>query len=646
MIDFNNVEKNFVDRTILDSVSFRVNSGERVGLVGPNGAGKTTIFNIVNGSLTPDKGEVVIPKRMRIGYLKQQLAGDALSTTLLDYTADAVEELRSITEEIEFLEANNSQNLERLGHLQTEFEHLGGYRIRNAAEVALCNLGFSVEALSRPLSSFSGGWQMRATLAKTLISDPDILLLDEPSNYLDIPAVEWLCKFLRAFQGTLLLISHDRFLLDKLTNVTLELNSGNVDRYNGNYSYYRKERENRRIAQEAAAKNIDKKRKTLERNIDRFRAKSSKAAQAQAWMKQLDRLEDVSVISDKLGYKGAIRFPEPPPCGSQSARFEDVSFGYTPDKLIIKELNLQLEYGEKAAFIGFNGMGKTTLLKLLAGELKPQQGQVVIGHNVIIGYQAQEFGELLPPEMSVFDVVRAACGRNFPVASLPNVIGSFGFSGSDQSKPCKVLSGGEKIRLCFARIFVNPPNLLILDEPTTHLDINAREMLQNMLKSYKGSVCFVSHDIEFVRGGADIIYAVSPEGVKKYYGSYDYYLEKVQQETTTTTTNETTQKVSIPSVDTKERRRERAKIRQQLAPVRKKLEQKIAKCEAQLEECEEQKEALITSLSSSSSVDYATTNQEIFRLSNEIEQITLEWEQSTEKLLELIEELNKNLEEQ
>ena len=536
MIDFIGVEKNFADKTILNRISFRINSGERVGLVGPNGAGKSTIFNLITGELTPDRGEVVIPKRMRIGYLKQQLLASDLDCPLLDYTADAVSAIADISSEIEEIESalerypSESEErqvaLNRLGVLQTEFEHLGGYRLRPEAEAALCSLGFKPTDMGRPMNDFSGGWQMRATLARTLIADPDILLLDEPSNYLDVPAVEWLCKFLRSYKGTIVLISHDRFMLDKLTSVTLELSDGQITRYNGSYTVYREEREARKVALDAAKKNIEKRKKDLERNIERFRYKSSKASQAQSWQKQLDKIADVVTISDDLSYRGAIRFPEPPPCGAEAARFEHVTFGYDPAKPVLRDVSLNINHGEKIAFIGYNGMGKTTLLKLLAGVLKPQEGRVVPGHNVIIGYQAQEFGELLPGEMSVFDVVRAACGRDFPVASLPNVLGSFGFSGSDQSKLCKVLSGGEKIRLCFARIFVNPPNLLVLDEPTTHLDISAREMLQNMVKSYKGTVCFVSHDIEFIRGTAELIFTVTPSGVRKYFGNYDYYLEK------------------------------------------------------------------------------------------------------------------------
>ncbi len=654
MIDFFNVEKNFADRTILNNVTFRINQGERVGLVGPNGAGKTTIFNLITGTMTPDKGNIAMPKRLRIGYLRQQLENSALDIPVADYTADALSALGDIKTEIAEIEhrladgeAGNDE-LARLGHLQTEFEHLGGYRLHSEAEAALCSLGFAPDGLTRPLSDFSGGWQMRATLAKTLISDPDVLLLDEPSNYLDVPAVEWLCKFLKSFKGTLLLISHDRFMLEKLTDVTLELSSGVATRYNGGYDYYRREREARRITQEAAQKNIDKRRKDLERNIERFRYKSSKASQAQAWIKQLDRLDDVAVISDDLNYRGAIRFPEPPPCGTEAVRFEHVTFGYDPADPVVADADFQIDCGEKVAFIGYNGMGKTTLLKLLTGALTPQQGKVILGHNIILGYQAQEFADLLPAGMSVYDVVRAACSRDFNTASLPSLIGSFGFSGSDQDKLCGVLSGGEKIRLCFARIFVNPPNLLVLDEPTTHLDLAAREMLQNMVRAYKGTVCFVSHDIEFIRGCAETIFAVGKRSLRKYFGNYDYYMEKSaaeQQEKKPAgaAAEKTTAGTGAATVvDSKERRRQKAAERARIAPLRKKLETSVAKIEAELEEKEKRRDEIIAQLSvRDQAQNYSALRCELADIEERIETITAQWERDAEKLESLKKELEQ-----
>ncbi|MEG1980438.1 MAG: ATP-binding cassette domain-containing protein, partial [Victivallaceae bacterium] len=328
----------------------------------------------------------------------------------------------------------------------------------------LQGLGISVSMHGDMMNTLDGRLKFKVLLAQALFGAPDILLLDEPSNYLDVPAVEWLCKFLRNFEGTLILISHDRFLLNKLTNITLEVNGGAVERYNGNYDYYRSERENRSRCRESAKRNIDRRKEQMQRTIDRFRAKSSKAAQAQSLQKKLDKLDDVQLISD-LNFMGSIRFPKPPPFGAEAARYEHVTFGYDGKQNIVEDISLQIDSGEKIAFIGYNGTGKTTLLKLLTAKLTPQQGAITLGHNIIPGYQAQEFADVLDPEQSVYDVVRAAMGRDFNLNSLPNLLGSFGFSQEAMNKPTKVLSGGEKIRLCFARIFVNPPNLLILDEP-------------------------------------------------------------------------------------------------------------------------------------------------------------------------------------
>ncbi len=339
MIDFLDVYKGYGGDPIFDHASCRINAGDRIGIVGPNGAGKSTFFSLLTGEILPDKGSINLPKNLRIGYLRQQLpASGKLDLKLIDYTTDAIEELEVMTRELHELEhllaegvapEERDRLLARHGHLQSAAEQLGAYRLRPAAEAALCSLGFAPDALERPLGEFSGGWQMRASLARVLIAQPDLLMLDEPSNYLDIPAVEYLCRVLNSFKGTLLLISHDRFLLRKLTRITLEVNNGQITRYPGDYDFYRQEREQRRRTLEAAKRNTDRKKEHLEKVIDRFRAKSSKAAAAKSWQKALDKIEDVT-LPDELGFSGAIRFPKPPPCGSPAAEIEGISFGY-PD---------------------------------------------------------------------------------------------------------------------------------------------------------------------------------------------------------------------------------------------------------------------------------------------------------------------------
>ncbi len=642
MIDFKNISKSYSGEYILKDVNCRINTGERVGVVGPNGAGKSTLFGMVTGEVVPDSGEIVIPRDSRLGIMRQHIAETDLERTLLDFTADAIPELKSFTAELEELENRMAlceddneleSMLKRHGFLQSSIEHLGAYHLDVEAKQALTSLGFPVNKLNSKLSEFSGGWQMRAALARVLISRPDILLLDEPSNYLDIPAVEWLCRYLANFQGTLLLISHDRFLLRKLASITLEVNRGTVTRYAGNYDYYNREKEQRRIALEAAKRNADHKKEQLERMIDRFRAKSTKAAAAKSARKKLDRIEDVK-LADSMDYRGVIRFPEPPPAGVEAARFESVAFGYEPDKLLFSDVTLDIATGDKLAVIGYNGMGKTTLLKLLAGVLKPVSGRVVPGHHIVIGYQAQEFGELVNDELSVFDAVRAAAPADAVPSTIANVAGAFGFSGDAMKKSCGVLSGGEKIRLQMARIFVNPPNLLILDEPTTHLDLAARELLQEALRNYSGTVAMVSHDIEFVRNVAQTIWEVSPKGVTKYFGDYDYYLEKSASlnGNAVDVSGSNAPMSADAAVTAKDRRRARAQARNAIAGELNKAKKAVEKLEALLDEQSSYKAVLVAKLSSGEKVDFAKLNTELAALDKEISETESRWEECAMEL--------------
>ncbi len=654
MIDFQNVYKTYAGQDIFSNVSFRINPGERAGVVGPNGAGKSTLFGIITGEVEPDKGKVMVPADLRVALLHQQLEAVDSSVGLLDFTCNAIPEVAMIhdrLQEIEHLFHHNivvpeekDKLLNEQGVLQSRFEQIGGYRLRHTAEAALSGLGFHEEQFSRALKSFSGGWQMRAALARVLISDPDILLLDEPSNYLDIPAVEWLYRFLKSFKGTLLLISHDRFLLKSLATITLEINGGMVNRYPGDYDYYVRERDNRYLQLQSAKENQDRERERLERSIERFRSKATKAVQVQNWIRKIDHMEDIN-LPEQLHYSGAIRIPQPPLSGAEIARLESVDFSYNGKDFIFKDLDIQINRGDKMAIVGYNGMGKTTLLRLLAGRLNPVNGRRVLGHNVVVGYQAQEFGELLAAEESVYDVVRAALPANGDSRMLMNLLGSFGFCGDDTAKPCKVLSGGEKIRLLFARIFVNPPNFLLLDEPTTHLDIAAREALQQAIAEYDGTVCLVSHDIEFVRNVAENIIAMAPHGIRRYYGDYDYYREKFEQEQRALsplpgvrTKDESTGLADSP----KEKRKERAKLRQEMQKEKKTLETKVSGFETQIEKAEAEKAQIIEQLAANApGVDFAGLNRKLKDLDTLIQQATEGWEEYALQLESFMVEYNR-----
>lgn len=649
MIDFIDVSKSYGKRDIFDHVSFRINKGERVGIVGPNGSGKSTMFQLICNEISADRGEITIPKKARIGHLHQQLDFFRDTDTLISFAGAADGELPKILERIHQLEAELPQSAEEkareallaeIGHLQSVYESLGGYGMKHRAAAALAGLGFRESDLEKPMGAFSGGWQMRACMAKTLLAEPDVLLLDEPSNYLDTPAVEWLQKRLRSYAGTLLLISHDRFLLNSIAGITLEVDNGHVTRYPGSYNYYVREREERRRHAAAAQENIDRKREQLERNINRFRAKATKAAQVQSWIKMLDRIEDADVPGD-LHFRGAIRIPDPPHSGAETVRLEDVTFSYDGKRNILEHVSLSIARGDKIGIVGYNGTGKTTLLKILAGVLTPVSGTRTLGHKVVTGYQAQEFAELLTPEMTAFDIVKNAAPGTVPSQRIREILGAFGFSGENAEKQCKVLSGGEKIRLCFARIFVNPPNFLVLDEPTTHLDIAAREALQQAVRNYAGSVCIVSHDIEFLRGTVTGIVEMRSPGICLHCGNYDYYRERIAAEQSAEKASGAEIRPSDADRNAKDRRRERAKKRQEMSGEKKRLESEVARLERLIEDSETEKARIIEALSSpSADADFGTLRKNLSALDAAIADATARWECTASELEAFLEAYN------
>lgn len=635
MIDFINVSKHFGTQEVLRNASFRVNKNERIGIVGPNGAGKSTVFSLITGEITPDQGDVILPKNCRLGYLHQQLNAHELSAVpLIDYTSNAVPELTRLHTEIHTLEHRISENpslkeelLPRIGLLQTQFEDQGGYRMVMLAEKTLCALGFNPDELDRPFTSFSGGWQMRAELARTLISDPDILLLDEPSNYLDLPAVEWLDGFLRGYQGTLLLISHDRYLLETLTSITVECAGGVLTRYAGNYAYYQTERENRSKTLRAAKQNQDKRREQIERFVERFRAKNTKATQVQSRIKLLDKMETIELPSSLFSNR-RIDFPPPPHSGAETVTLTDIGLTYDHARWIFRHIDLGIHRGDKIALVGFNGVGKTTLLRILAQAMPPSEGKTTLGHQVIVGYQSQEFAETMPPDNTLFSVIKNA-NPSVADSMVRSLLGSFGFSGDSAGKQVRVLSGGEKIRLAFARIFINPPNFLILDEPTTHLDIATREALEQALQDYEGTVCFVSHDVEFVRRVATGILDMSPQGVHRCHGNYDYYLEKraaLHPEDASPSTGRDTR------IAARREKQEQLKEWKRQALSLKKL---IRESEADIERIEKEQTDLVEKLSAGGSIDYAAVNQRLAAIQQESQQLHKTWESAYLQLDEI-----------
>jgi len=538
MIEFHQVSKRYGGQVVLDAVDFRLLAGERVGIVGPNGAGKSTIFDLIVGESEVDSGSIGRAKDIRIGHLRQQVKSGDERISLQTYVERAAPDLETIQEEIHHIEARLAGDVEgeaqvllrRLGDLQTQFEIQGGYDLHARAAAALTGLGFCVEELERPLGLFSGGWQMRAELGRALIAEPDLLLLDEPSNYLDLPAVEWLRRRLAGFRGTLAMISHDRYLLESLCTVTFEVAAGRVTRYPGRYSWYAKEREKRQEIVLSRQANEMRKRQQIERFVERFRAKANLATRVQSKIKMLEKMERTEVVGVARG-RGQFRLAPPPHCGQEVIRCENLGFSYEGTPWIFRGVDLSVQKGEKLAVVGPNGAGKTTLLRVMAGQLDPGEGRRVTGHLVVPGYQSQESADTMDPTRSCMETLKAVAS-DASEAEIRTLLGGFGFSGDAAEKRVGVLSGGERIRLAFARILIRPPNLLLLDEPTTHLDIESREALQDAIAAYGGTVVLVSHDVAFVRAVAKGILSVAPEGggVRRFSGDYDYFREKIAQE--------------------------------------------------------------------------------------------------------------------
>jgi len=635
MIDFIQVNKRFGAQEVLVDVSFRINAGEHVGVVGPNGAGKSTIFSLISGELSTDSGEVSLPKNVRLGHLHQQLHAYAQNDSLIDYATDSIPELNTIHIEIHALEkeledASSEEQeklLERLGDLQHEYEHLGGYEMKARAEAALSGLGFKESDFNNPFQSFSGGWQMRAELVRTLIAQPDILMLDEPSNYLDLPAVEWLQRFLRGFGGTMLLISHDRYLLESLTDRTLEISGGCAVKYAGGYTYYLKEREQRHHQQAAAYRNYQEQKEHLESFIRRFRAKSTKAAQVQSRVKMLEKLDAVRMPPRPPGVSN-LRIAPPPRCGAQIMQLENVGFSYDSERWIFRGVDLDIQNGQKIAFVGYNGMGKTTLLRVIAGTLNAGEGKLREGHKVVMGYQSQDFAETMPPDKTILGIVREANSK-VPERDVRGMLGSFGFGGDAVNKLCGVLSGGEKIRLAFARIFIDPPNFLLLDEPTTNLDIHGREALEKAIRDYKGTVCFVSHDVSFVRGAADRVVAITDTGVSTFPGGYDYYLEKTATQEMVKSPKSKVKSVSPQTSNSAPKGRE---ARQAKAKARE-AQQGLRKMEVQMEKLHAAQQEIHKQMASGDEdVDYSALNIKLAEVTKKLNTTEAKWLAEADRL--------------
>ncbi|NJK91520.1 MAG: ABC-F family ATP-binding cassette domain-containing protein [Blastochloris sp.] len=522
MLSLSNVSKAFGGRTLYEDVSLQINYGDRVAIVGSNGAGKSTLFSIILRENDPDAGTVSMDRNTTLGFLPQETAATGDETVLELATAITPEHARwrrILTQ----AEAEGDTESEAYHEAQSHYAELGGFQLDPKAKRILSGLAFRETDFNRMARTMSGGWIMRAHLARLLVMEPDLLMLDEPTNHLDLESLGWFQTYLQSYPGAILMISHDRAFLNALIDTILEIRNKKVHRYRGNYDDFVEQRAAREAQHLAAYKNQQKEIEDLQRFADRFRAKASKAAQAQSKLKQIDRMEKIEAPegSEK---RISINFPQPTRSGQRVVTLEKIHFAYAEQK-IYQGIDFEAEREERIVLVGPNGAGKSTLLKILGAVVTPQEGVRNLGHNVQAGYYSQNRVEMLNPNRTVLQEA-LSIQKQVPEQLARTVLGSFLFQGDDVFKKTSVLSGGEKSRLALVKLLLDPPNLLLMDEPTTHLDMASIDALIDALQQYQGTVIFISHDVYFIRSLAKKVLHISAGQLTPYAGDYDYYLLK------------------------------------------------------------------------------------------------------------------------
>lgn len=534
MIRIENVSKQNGHQIVFIEATAGLHRGEKIGLVGPNGAGKTTLFRMITGKEEADEGRVSVDRGISIGYFSQDV-GEMKGRSAVSEVMDSAGPVSSVATELKELEAAMAdpdradeldQLIERYGEVQAQFDELGGYALESRAREILAGLSFSQEMMDGDVGALSGGWKMRVALARILLMQPDAMLLDEPSNHLDLESLIWLEDFLKGYDGMLMMTSHDREFMNRIVTKIVEIDGGELTTYSGDYEFYEQQRALNERQQQAA---FERQRSMLAKEIkfiERFKARASHAAQVQSRVKKLEKIDKVEPPRRRQSVQ--FDFPQAPRSGEDVATLKNVSKRYG-SRSIYEGLDFQIRRRERWCVMGINGAGKSTLLKLVTGSTEPDEGRVSLGGSVKMGYFAQHAMELLQGEHTVFESLEAA----FPQAgqgSLRALAGCFGFSGDDVEKKCRVLSGGEKARLVMARMLYEPPNFLVLDEPTNHLDLLTKEMLIKALADYEGTMLFVSHDRHFLAALSNRVLELAPEGIHQYGGGYTEYVASTGRE--------------------------------------------------------------------------------------------------------------------
>ncbi len=639
MVSVNNLSVFLGGKDLFDNVSFMIDKKDRIGLVGKNGAGKSTMLKLIMGLLPPSGGNVSMQKGVTIGYLPQEMkhnneariineveSANSKITVIEETLADINHQLETRTD---YESDSYMQLIEDLNDLNEQFNLHGGFNMRENIEKFLIGLGFESKDFERKMSEFSGGWKMRVELCKILLEQPDVLLLDEPTNHLDIESIQWLEDFLKNYNGAIILISHDRAFLDFVTNRTIEINAGKIYDYKFSYSKYKVIREEELVIQKAAAKNQEKYIKETEELINKFRAKKNKAAFAQSLIKKLDKLDVVEVDEVDNGSLN-FRFQPAPRSGKFAAKFEGLTKEY-PEKTILNNADLMINAKDRISLIGKNGVGKSTIIKLLVGEEQYQQGELEIGHNISIGYFAQDEAEKLDGNKTIFETIDDIATGDMR-AKVRNILGSFLFSGEDQDKKVKVLSGGEKTRLALCKLLLEPHNFLVLDEPTNHLDIASKNVLKDALMKFDGTLLVVSHDRDFLDMLTNRIFEIKNQQVSVHHEDVASFLKRKKKESIALFENTTKKKSTEKKV---EKKGEENKLSYEEQKELKRLENKVQKLEKDIEKLEAQIKEYDLAMASLDYSDEEKANaiiEEYKTLKNSLSEKESDWEKVVELL--------------
>lgn len=653
MLSLNHISLSFGGHRLLNDVGFLVNPGERIGLVGPNGAGKSTLLKIIAEHIEPDAGSLQRSKEETIGYLPQDGVDPDPRKTVLEEVESAFTELLALEQNVHDLQKKltsteagteaHQKTLEKYGQLQSKLERSGAYTLQADIEKVLMGLGFNTEDFSRSTTELSGGWLMRIALAKLLLLKPTYLLLDEPTNHLDIESLQWIEQFLASYEGAIMIVSHDKSFLNRVTNRTLWLDNGSLEDYAGNYSYFEEKHAERMEHKRQAYKNQQREIKQIQEFIDRFRYKASKAKQVQSRVKQLEKMDKIELNEEEEEI--SFEFPEPERSGVINMRLEDVNKSYD-DVQVFDELSYTVDRGNKMAIVGPNGAGKSTLVRIFAGHEPIDSGRRETGHNVTTSYFAQHQADELDLSKTAFEIMREAAPMETETR-IRTILGCFLFQGDDVFKKVSVLSGGEKSRLALARMLLSPANFLIFDEPTNHLDMQSKDILQQALDQYEGTFMIVSHDVDFLDPIVDKVLEVQPDTIRTYLGNVSYYLDKKKEEEKTGLEKNPSspQKRKDKSLSRKEERHIEAQRRQKKYEKLKPYQSDFKRYEAKIEKLEERKSEIEISMAESGFYDDSERVQEISqeydKLKGELVEVYAKWETLAEKISEIEEEFSR-----